>query len=122
MAERSDARGSRRPRPSTLERAAIRSLARADWIRDTDEVAIWSLRDLCLALDSLRRSSLLGDYSGVPVRDLAELAGRVGQLIRELGFTPAARYRLGLWEVASDDPLAEIFRIADAEDRDSEIG
>jgi hypothetical protein len=108
----------RRPRPSTLERAVIASVRSADWIAETDEASVWILRDLALALDSTRGASLFEGF-GFPARDISELAGRASHLLRELGLTPAARYRLGLWEVAADDPLAEILRIADASDRDA---
>jgi hypothetical protein len=108
----------RRPRPSTLERAVIASVASADWIVDSDVAAVWILRDLALVLDSTRGSSLFEAFP-FPARDISDLAGRASHLLRELGLTPAARYRLGLWEIATDDPLAEILRIADAADRDA---
>ena len=101
----------RRPAPSTLERAAISAVKAADWLTPTDNGAVWLLRDVLMNLDLVRRQ---GAFDGVPAaspRDLAELAGRALQLYRELGLTPAARHRLGLWDETVDDAFGQLIEL-----------
>jgi hypothetical protein len=104
----------RRPAPSTLERAVIASAKDADWIVKSDDASYWLLRDVSLALDGVRRQATLDGMLSISPRDLAELAGRALQLLRELGLTPAARHRMGLWDEQVDDAFANVLSIAQA--------
>jgi hypothetical protein len=65
-----------------------------------------------MALDNIRRQGTLDGTPGASPRDLAELAGRAAGLLRELGLTPAARHRLGLWDEGTPDLLATVEDIA----------
>lgn len=104
-------------RPGTVERAVIASVRAASWV-DADEVdkaSVWVLRTVAEALDVGRRRQLsLGEP--IPPRDVSELAGRSIQLLRELGLTPTARYRLGLHDPDTESTLAEVLRISAGRD------
>ena len=102
----------RRRHPGTLERAVISSVRSAEWIEDTDQAAIWLLRYEAEALDNGRRQQTLDGVAAAPDRALAELASETTKMLRDLGLTPAARHRLGLWEAETDDAFAEVVRLA----------
>lgn len=102
----------RRPPPSTLERAVIGAVNAAPWLTPSDNGTVWLLRDLAMALDNVRRQGTLEGTVGASPRDLAELAGRAVALLRELGLTPHARFRLGLWDEGTPDLLATVEDIA----------
>ena len=102
----------RRPRPGTLEKATITAAGAAEWIETTDKGAVWLLRDVMAALDGYRRQTSLGGVPAIPPRELAELANVALRLLRDLGLTPTARHRLGLWESEIDDAFAQIVRLA----------
>jgi hypothetical protein len=104
----------RRPAPSTLERALIGAARTAEWVDDTDQAAYWLCRDVMLALDGVRRQATLDGVLSISPRDLAELAGRGIQLLRELGLTPAQRHRMGLWEESTDDAFAKVLDLVKA--------
>ena len=110
----------KRPAPSTLERAVIASVRDAQWVDTTDQAAVWLLRDVMLALDGTRRQATLDGTLDISPRDLAELAGRAVALLRDLGLTPVARHRLGLWETEVDDAFAQVVRLASASSGSSE--
>jgi hypothetical protein len=108
-------RGYRRPDPSTLERAFIKARNSSEWLTDSDAAALWHGRDLSLYLDLLfRRQTSIDGMPDVTTRDLADMSGRYAQLLRELGFTPAARHRMGLWDETVDDAFAQVVALASA--------
>ena len=86
----------------------------------TDQAAVWLLRDVMLALDGTRRQATLDGTLDISPRDLAELAGRAVALLRDLGLTPLARHRLGLWEQEVDDAFAQVVRLASASSGNAE--
>jgi hypothetical protein len=87
---------------------------RADWLADTDRPAVALGRDLMLVLDHARKQATFDGMVVVNARDYAELSGRALQIIKELGFTPAQRHRMGLWDAAIDDAFGRIFELVPA--------
>lgn len=99
--------GRRRHTPGTIERAVI-AAARdgAGWLRTADEPMVWAARTIAEELDLLRRRTAqlqLGlDEGPSPAFLIGELAGRLLRCCEALGFSPAARARIGIVEDSSD--------------------
>ena len=72
----------------------------------------WLARDSSLFWDLLRKQGTLeGGQPWGATRDVAELAARLLSMYRELGFTPAARHRLGLWDEQTESAFGQLLEI-----------
>ncbi len=101
----------KRPNPGTLERATIQSRNAAGWFTESDNGVYWLARDSSLFWDLLRRQGTLEGGPWGATRDVAELAARLLSMYRELGFTPAARHRLGLWDEQTESAFGQLLEI-----------